>query len=43
MNDFPSTRIEIKTWLSLSTDEVRFAFARAGGPGGQDIDKLTSC
>ena len=28
--------------LSLSEDEVRFTFSRAGGPGGQNVNKVSS-
>lgn len=34
--------IEISPSLSLPEDEIRFTFSRSGGPGGQNVNKLST-
>ncbi|HEJ83365.1 MAG TPA: aminoacyl-tRNA hydrolase [Desulfobacteraceae bacterium] len=34
--------IEINRSLSLPEDEIRFTFSRSGGPGGQNVNKLST-
>jgi len=37
-----SERLEITPALSLPLDELRFRFARSGGPGGQNVNKTAT-
>ena len=34
--------IRITPWLSIPETELRFRFARSGGPGGQNVNKVST-
>lgn len=36
----PTPLIEITSTLLLPASEISFTFSRAGGPGGQNVNKL---
>jgi|TARA_B110000116_G_scaffold242633_1_gene231991 ribosome-associated protein len=38
----PGTTIYISDSISLNSDEIEFSFIRASGPGGQNVNKVSS-
>ncbi len=38
----PSGQLSVTGFLSIPLDEFRFEFARSGGPGGQNVNKVNS-
>jgi len=38
----PSTALTVTDTLAIPLDEFRFEFARSGGPGGQNVNKVNS-
>jgi len=38
----PGTTIYISDSISLNSDEINFSFIRAAGPGGQNVNKVSS-
>jgi ribosome-associated protein len=38
----PPGRLSVTDTLSIPLDEFRFEFARSGGPGGQNVNKVNS-
>ena len=40
--DGPSGRLSVTELVSIPLDEFRFEFARSGGPGGQNVNKVNS-
>ena len=38
----PSGRLSVTELVSIPLDEFRFEFARSGGPGGQNVNKVNS-
>ncbi|HLX63923.1 MAG TPA: alternative ribosome rescue aminoacyl-tRNA hydrolase ArfB [Planctomycetota bacterium] len=38
----PTSAIELAPGVSIAPDELRFHFARSGGPGGQNVNKVNT-
>ena len=38
----PTTSLRVTEFLSIPLEEFRFEFARSGGPGGQNVNKVSS-